>query len=181
MRRSRSGAAALLLAVAAAGVIAGDEPRVCVDPEATNAKAFTAGALRVLRSSGHDPADYRLELRFDDPYVSDHERRKPETTATFLPVDAARNHALVVATDHPCEVRWLWRPAEFTHWQRRVIERAEQLSGIRWGGGRLLEVRVTETRERVGVEVFDVETGSPEFRVLLRKEDLGEAESAVAD
>ena len=149
-----------------------------------DAKGFLAEALGVLRSCGHDPADYRLELREDDPFVAAGSGRKPELTVVFLPLDRERHYPVAVSAAHPCVVSWVWQPAEFTDWQRRVLARAEALartSGLSQGAGRLLDVLVTESLEHVGIEVLDAQPGrypqSPEFRVLMNKHDLSLVQS----
>ena len=144
-----------------------------------DAKGFLAEALGVLRSCGHDPADYRLELREDDPFVAAGSGRKPALTAVFLPLDRERHYAVAVNAAHPCVVSWVWQPADFTDWQRQVIARAEALaktSGLPRRAGQLLDVLVTESLELVGIEVLDAEPGrdpqSSELRVLMHKDDL---------
>ncbi len=149
-----------------------------------DAKGFLAEALGVLRSCGHDPADYRLELREDDPFVAAGSGREPALTAVFLPVDRQRHYAVAVRAAQPCVVSWVWQPADFTDWQRQVIARAEALAktyDLPRSGGRLLEVLVTESLELVGVEVLDAEPGrnpqSSELRILMHKDDLSLVES----
>ena len=147
-------------------------------------KGFMAEALDVLRSCGHDPADFRLELREDDPFVAAGSGRRPALTTVFLPLDRERHYAVAVNAAHPCVVSWVWQPADFTDWQRRVIARAETLaktSGLPRRGGQLLDVLVTESLDLVGIEVLDTEPGrngpSSELRVLMHKDDLSLVES----
>ncbi len=144
-----------------------------------DAKGFLAEALDVLRSCGHDPADYRLELREDDPFVAAGSGRKPALAVVFLPLDRERHYAVAVDAAHPCVVSWVWQPADFTDWQRQVIARAEALartSGLPRSAGQLLDVLVTESLELVGIEVLDAEQSS-ELRVLMHKHDLSLVES----
>lgn len=168
-----------------AGLGAGDthppEESACVGRTSTaeDPKGFITEALDVLRSCGHDPDDYRLELRGDDPFVAAGAGREPALTVVFLPLDRERHYAVAVNDAHPCVVSWVWQPADFTDWQRQVIARAEALaktSGLSWDDGRLLDVLVTESLELVGVEVLDAEPGrnpqSSELRVLMHKHDL---------
>ena len=178
-------AAGVLASLAAAETHPPAEP-ACMGRGSTaeDAEGFIAEALDVLRSCGHDPADYRLQLREDDPFVAAGSGRKPARTAVFLPLDRERHYALAVNASHPCVVSWVWQPADFTDWQRQVIARAEALvktSGLPRSGGRLLDVLVTESLELVGIEVLDVEPGrnppSPELRVLMHKDDLSLVQS----
>ena len=191
LRVTGPAAAVALAAGVLANVAAGDthppaEP-VCVGQAspAENAKGFIAEALDVLRSCGHDPADYQLELREDDPFVVAGSGDEPTLAAVFLPLDRERNYAVAVRVAQPCVVSWVWRPADFTDWQRQVIARAEALaktSDLPRSAGLLLDVLVTESLEFVGIEVLDAEPGrnpqSSELRVLLRKDDLSAVEPA---
>ncbi len=147
-------------------------------------KGFLAEALAVLRSCGHDPADYRLELREDDPFVAAGSGRKPALSVVFLPLDRERHYAVAVNAAHPCVVTWVWQPAEFTDWQRQVIARAEALartSDLPRSAGQLRDISVTESLELVGIEVLDAKPGrnsqSSELRVLMNKHDLSLVES----
>lgn len=178
----------------AAGVLASfaeDDPHPPAEPAcmgrvsiSEDAKGFLAEALDVLRSCGHDPADYRMELREDDPFVAAGAGREPGLTVVFLPLDRERHYAVAVDAAHPCVVSWVWQPADFTDWQRQVIARAEALaktSGLPRRAGRLLDILVTESLELVGVEVLDAEPArnpqSSELRVLMHKHDLSLVES----
>jgi len=173
----------ILAIVLATGLSAGAPPvePSCLshDIDSASAEEFVAEALTVLRSCGHEPSAYRLELHEDDPFVAATDDREPQRTVVFRPIDNQQLYGVVVSVEHPCVVSWAWQPDEFTDWQRQVIGRAEALakeSGRTWSDGQLLDVVVTESRELVGVEVFDSESPddsrSANFRVLMRKDNL---------
>ena len=182
---------AFALTVGVLASLAADETHAPAEPAcvgrgstAEDAEGFIAEALDVLRSCGHDPADYRLQLREDDPFVAAGSGRKPVRTAVFLPLDRERHYAVAVNAAHPCVVSWVWQPADFTDWQRQVIAQVEALaetSGLPRSDGQLRDVLVTESLELVGIEVLDAEPGrngpSSGLRVLMHKDDLSLVES----
>ena len=181
----------LALVACTSGFVAADEVHpsdspACVDPSSDigDAETFVAKALEVLRSCGHEPADYRLELHQDDPFVAVSARRDPVHSAVFLPLDHEPHYPIAVRSSHPCVVSWIWQQSDFTDWQRQVVARAEEsarTSDLPWAAGRSLNISVTESLEYVGVEVFDPEAwrdgSSSELRVLMHKEDLSLVES----
>jgi hypothetical protein len=189
--REMVAAVAITLAAGVLVSIAADDSQPAAEPAcvawastAEDAERFIAEALDVLRSCGHNPAHYRVRLLKDDPFVAAGSGRKPTLTVMFLPYDLERHYALAVNVAHPCVVSWVWQPADFTDWQRRVIARAETLaktSGLPRRGGQLLDVLVTESLDLVGIEVLDTEPGrngpSSELRVLMHKDDLSLVES----
>ena len=48
------------------------------------ATEFVTQAVEVLRSCGHDPASYRVELRMEDPFTLAGTGRNPEIEASGL-------------------------------------------------------------------------------------------------
>ena len=75
--REMGPAVAVALAAGVLASLAADETHPPAEPAcmgrgstAEDAEGFIAEALDVLRSCGHDPADYRLQLREDDPFVA---------------------------------------------------------------------------------------------------------------
>jgi len=139
-------------------------------------------AVEVLRQSGHDPEDYRLDLRMDEVegarLIGPGANLQPGVV--FLPVAGRDRYALRVDRSNPCVVSWLWQPQNFTAWQRRVIERAREVMRDAWPDGaseRLSGVEVIETAAEVSVRLLlgDAdESGRVPSRaeITLRKSDL---------
>jgi len=139
----------------------------------------------VLAACGHAPEAFAAELHLDDPFALAGTGRKAEVTVVFEPLDDRRHYALGVSASDPCVVTWIWRPHRFTDWQRRVLERARSRAretGAEWAGqSDRLEVRVTESRDHVGLRLWSGGTaGGPELRVVLAKDDLTVIESGPA-
>ncbi len=133
-------------------------------------------AVLVLRASGHDPARYRVELREEDRFSRADGALEPRRTVVFLPLAGGTDYALGVSSADPCVVAWVWQPEDFTPWQREVLGRAREAAGAAaagWGPVELLEVRVTETLEHVGI-AFRADLGPEqrELRIVLTKADL---------
>ena len=111
-------------------------------------------AVAVLRQSGHDPRDYRVQLRVEDALQPDFPRLGSGRAASvvFVPRAGTDRYPLRVHVTHPCVVGWIWRPVDFTPWQRDVIERVSTLSP-RLALNGASEIRVTETEWQVRVQV----------------------------
>ena len=177
------------LAVAAVGlpVPAGaptEPPPVCVREFVAprDLPKFLAEAVEVLSACGHAPEAFAAELRLDDPFSLAGTEREPEITAVFEPIDDERHYPLGVSASDPCVVAWIWRPEEFTDWQKLVLDRARTHAGetgAEWTRPPdRIDVRVTESRDHVGLRLWSRETaGSPELRVVLAKDDLTVIES----
>jgi hypothetical protein len=139
-------------------------------------------AVDVLSACGHAPEAFAAELHLDDPFALAGTEREPEVTVVFEPLDDRRHYALGVSASDPCVVTWIWRPERFTDWQKLVLERARiqaRETGAEWVRETdRLELRVTESRQHIGVRLWFGETaGSSELRVVLAKDDLTVVES----
>jgi len=164
--------------------IATEPTPVCVGETVTapDLREFLVEAIDVLSACGHAPEAFGAELHLDDPFVLAGTGRKAEVTVVFEPLDPRRHYALGVSASDPCVVTWIWRPEEFTDWQKLVLERARSQArdaGAAWvrrTDG--LELRITESRRHIGVRLWAGEgAGSPELRVVLAKDDLTVMES----
>jgi len=139
-------------------------------------------AVEILRRSGHDPEDYRLDLRMKRPPGTGFADRRvqPYPGVVFYPEDEDGRYPLGVDRENPCSVSWVWSPDRFTPWQRRVIVRAREVLHEAWPAGReeeLAGVDVIETAEDVTVRVSlgkldESGLASSRAEVTLRKRDL---------
>jgi hypothetical protein len=135
-------------------------------------------AVEILRGAGHDPAEYRVELRMEPAVRPDFPEWGGERvpSVVFLPRDSGRRYALRVHPAHPCELMWVWRPTRLTGWQRKTLSRAREL--LEPAGddalGELVEVRVFETAGTIDVRWTGTgPDGSHERRVVLDKIETG--------
>jgi len=143
---------------------------------------FIRGAIRVFEQTGHDPRAYRMELRQEDPRESDFRAlgAELETSIVFIPRQDGELYPVRVRARHPCVVSWLWQPDRFTHWQRGVLRRTQELAADAWeqlGGDHLVGVEVLESRDAVAVYLWRVEqpdrtSDTAEIFVVLNKTDL---------
>lgn len=188
-RAAALGVFTLALAVRAAATEipispADDETCVGSEPVPADTPEFIRAALEVLEAAGHDPAHYRLEVRHDDPFALEFAEPGPGPvlSVVFLPVDIERNYPIKVNARHPCALTWVWHPASFTPWQREVIAKAGALAEKRagWKAGSQLDIRVIESRDLIGVEVWPIREldrapTASELTILLQKRDLAPA------
>jgi hypothetical protein len=135
-----------------------------------------AEAVEVLSACGHAPEAFTAELRLDDPFSLADTEREPEITVVFEPFDDERHYPLGVSASDPCVVTWIWRPRGLTAWQKRVLERARDHAfeiGAEWSGpADRIEVRITESRDHVGVRLWSGGAGGSDLRIVLAKHDL---------
>jgi hypothetical protein len=143
---------------------------------------FIRDAIRVFEQTGRNPRAYRMELRHENPRGNDVPLLGAafETSIVFIPRQQADLYPVRVRAKHPCAVSWLLDPDELTAWQRRVLRRAQELTGEAWkqlGTEGLMDVEVQESRDAVAIQLW--RTGhagqSPdnvEILVVLNKEDL---------
>jgi hypothetical protein len=161
-----------------------DAGEVCIDPgwAGSELDELIVAAVKILRQSGHDPEDYRLELRMERPPgtgFADH-RVQSYPSVVFYPEDVNESYPLRVDQRYPCSVSWVWRPHRFNAWQRRVIARSREiLRDARPGGQgeKLAGVDVVETAVEVTVRLslgdLDESGRAPSrVEVTLQKSDL---------
>jgi len=152
-------------------------------------------AIRVLEQSGHSSADYRIELRMEDPLEPDDPdpRRQRVRSVVFVPRQPGERYVLRIHPSAPCAALWVWEPDQLTDWQRSVIERARETVATMLAEGpavRAVRIRVVESRDLLRVEID--EAGPPaapgglrRFSVTLSRIDLrplrGSREQAPAE
>jgi hypothetical protein len=144
-----------------------------------------AGAVEVLRRSGHAAEDYRMELTMERPQGSGFADRSVQLypSVVFHP-DADGRYPLRVDRNAPCSVSWVWRPDRFTAWQRSVLVRAREVLRDAWpdgSGEELSGVIVVETAAEVIVRlsmgaVDESGLALSLAEITLRKSDLGEVD-----
>lgn len=100
----------------------------------------------------------------------------------FVPAEGVEAYSLRVHPAHPCHVAWVWNPGSFTPWQRRVVERAMGQARETLPAGWPAEpqqVRVLESADHVGIQLFGVSDPDPIFSLTLRKHDLSTVQVGV--
>lgn len=155
----------------------------CIDWDVADSgiDELMAAAIEILQAAGHDPHDYRVELRMESVDQPDFRTLDAELrrSVVFVPRMVRNVYALRVHPKHPCLVSWVWQPGRFTEWQQSVIRRAQRIMRERWpaylGDDRTPEIEVLEDATTVSVHLWDA-AGSParrtEIHVTLNKTDL---------
>jgi hypothetical protein len=139
-------------------------------------------AVAVLRQSGRDPAQFRMELRIERAGLAElgSQAGPSYPSVVFHPSTGSGRYPVRVDRTEPCAVSWVWQPERFTVWQRRVIERAGEVLRRNWtreAGESLSGVQVVETKDEVTVRL---RLGEPDAsglvpsraEVTLRRSDL---------
>jgi len=137
-------------------------------------------AAVILEQAGYDPGCYVRELRDDVPTQRFEEALAPVKSVICTPkaTNECNNlYAVAVTEYNPGGLTWIWRPEEFTSWQRGVLEKALSAAKTAFPelDGRKLSMHVFESRDYVQLEVWPVleaPTFGPTVRVSLHKHDL---------
>lgn len=166
------------LAVAGPSAPAGDAACVGLEPAEIGGERLLAEAVAVLRASGHDPADFRVSLRLEDPLVGFVALgRAPRPGVLFTPRVAGPSvYPLRVSTLQPCVAAWALDLAAPTPGQRRVLEIAAGLLDPAPAGDEVLQVLESATHYQVEVWYLPPGQGAPLFSgrsVRIRKEPAG--------
>jgi hypothetical protein len=152
------------IALLVSALAAQAEEPVCVGQHVAppDSKRWVAEAVDVLKGCGHDPADYRLELR--DEVAS-------APTAVFLPVGQGR-YPVAVSLEEPCALVWVRGPRVPTPWQTKVLAVARGQAESAWSDpdGDDIEIDVAESRDLLGVRL--VRSTGEELNLVISKTDL---------
>jgi len=144
--------------------------RLCVNlgPHRAEIPRVTREAVALLRSCGHDPAHYELELSQDSRFSAD----VPSWTIEFHPRQPGMHYPLGIRMEQPCLLRWLdgarAHPRQLE--VMRLVERMAAERGLRdWS-----DATVTESADSIGVELhFDgAHDRGAVWRFLLDRHDL---------
>jgi hypothetical protein len=156
--------------IAAFSVPAAAAQQQCVNlgPHRAEIPEIAREAVALLRSCGHDPDQYHLELSQDDRFSSD----TPSWTVEFHPRRPEAHYPLGIRMDQPCLLRWL-AGGESHPRQREVMRLVREMAGERglrgWNAA-----SVAESAGAIGIELrFDAEHDlGTVWRFLLDREDL---------